>query len=1118
MADKDKIQIGKLPWNVQKPSHSSRKFSLVATMMSLARSRGNNACSVFLSNMADGPAEDEESEVFEITDFTTASEWERFIARLEEVLHEWMLAGGSHRTSSTSVGSTAFHPEPSKVKPLPEQETDDEREGTWAFVQENINFANFSFNIAYHYLKTRKSGTSRTSISHGGNEDSLPATVMDMFDMEFDFPPRVHCLSRWFGLKEFIVLSPAQNTEAIDNESRCHLLLSSIAIAFNNSKCEIPMFIQAHQRWRRLYYGLCLGGEFRTLFEMCHLKHTPPQYAHLAGLLEVFKDKLACPLSPLPPVTVSIRFTYILDEWTDYAWPQDLPHDPLCFECSEDHTEFAVLPFGACEDPVSELHLSTTWPCLTEDVVVDNSVYSDLDPMQAPEWSVRVRMCENPQCLLGDHFGSYMKLCYRQESTLQLLHQTHSDDSEADITQALQKLTDPGHGLPVASLSSAVTKATTHLSVLGELSPQEFAIPQPLLNHILKQLFPDANEDADSLQVMQDEICSKAKDACESSDSRKQDRFRGLKSAPEQSLTFSLATCLCLVYNRHGGLRAVAHLWHEFVLEMRYRWENDVFIPRLPIESPNLGCCLIHQKLQMLNCCIERRRSSRLKHGNVKQQNSAQTSTNKSSSNKDGLCLESEPKDSSSEGDEDEFFEAVEDFSSFPEPSDSGVNEITREGVLRRCGELYLLAKPCEPLYVPVTQEPAPMTEDMLQQHAEVLTQLGTTEEGARVRAQMQSASLLSDMEAFKAANPGCLLEDFVRWYSPNDWLQGPETVEEREELIRQQELATEALQESRNSTESAQVRENPDGWADDELEVTEEELLNIEKTAAAELMSEAKAGHVPELHSRPKWAEEGRLSLRMRVPGNMWEEVWHSAKPIPVRRQKRLFDETKEAEKVLHFLVSLKPSEVAFQLFPVLLHAILLRLEGAGGRDIVAIADVMDKVLKSARKLHWVMPDDLPHCEEIVREMQLAELVIARANSLQFKFRDALNFQRKKLQEVGGERSIDEFLAALREKPEVNVIGAGRGPAGRVIHRLFAKQATARLEQSRLENPSDSKSSSSPAQQDFPTPTGREYILRTSAPRPARSSRVSPQRMYCVLTADEFRLAGAFTEDVTFQ
>ena len=44
------------------------------------------------------------------------------------------------------------------------------------------------------------------------------------------------------------------------------------------------------------------------------------------------------------------------------------------------------------------------------------------------------------------------------------------------------------------------------------------------------------------------------------------------------------------------------------------------------------------------------------------------------------------------------------------------------------------------------------MTEDMLQEHAEVLTQLGTTQEGTRVRAQMQSASLLSDMEAFKVS------------------------------------------------------------------------------------------------------------------------------------------------------------------------------------------------------------------------------------------------------------------------------------------------------------------------------------------------------------------------------
>jgi len=39
----------------------------------------------------------------------------------------------------------------------------------------------------------------------------------------------------------------------------------------------------------------------------------------------------------------------------------------------------------------------------------------------------------------------------------------------------------------------------------------------------------------------------------------------------------------------------------------------------------------------------------------------------------------------------------------------------------------------------------------------------------------MQSACLLSDMEAFKAANPGCILGDFVRWYSPRDWVEEKE-------------------------------------------------------------------------------------------------------------------------------------------------------------------------------------------------------------------------------------------------------------------------------------------------------------------------------------------------------
>lgn len=52
-----------------------------------------------------------------------------------------------------------------------------------------------------------------------------------------------------------------------------------------------------------------------------------------------------------------------------------------------------------------------------------------------------------------------------------------------------------------------------------------------------------------------------------------------------------------------------------------------------------------------------------------------------------------------------------------------------------------------------------------------------------------------------------------------------------------------------------------------------------------------------------------------------------------------------------------------------------------------------------------------------------------------------------------------------------------------------------------------------------FPTPAAREYILRTVASRPAPYSKQFPQRMYCTLVdGAEYRLAGAFTSDTTFQ
>ncbi len=60
-----------------------------------------------------------------------------------------------------------------------------------------------------------------------------------------------------------------------------------------------------------------------------------------------------------------------------------------------------------------------------------------------------------------------------------------------------------------------------------------------------------------------------------------------------------------------------------------------------------------------------------------------------------------------------------------------------------------------------------------------------------------------------------------------------------------------------------------------------------------------------------------------------MWQEAWRNAKPVPARRQKRLFDDTREAEKVLQYLTSLKPGELTQMMLPTLLHAATLRIAG---------------------------------------------------------------------------------------------------------------------------------------------------------------------------------------------
>uniref|UniRef100_A0A671MR53 Rab3 GTPase-activating protein catalytic subunit n=1 Tax=Sinocyclocheilus anshuiensis TaxID=1608454 RepID=A0A671MR53_9TELE len=934
---------------------------------------------------------DPESEVFEITDFTTASEWERFISRVEEVLNDWKLIG-------SGVG-----------KPLEKGEL---TSGSWEETTQEISFSDFRFSITHHCLKQE---SAENESRDEPEEDACPLAMQDLLCMNNDFPPRAHCL----------LLNAVLNQDAVN----------TLFSQFSQNCVEtgqVPLLVQIQQKWRKVYAGECQGPGVRSDFEMVHLRKAPGQYTHLSGLLDVFKNKIGCPLTPLPPISISIRFTFVLQDGQQCSWPQQPPDFDALLAGEVGGVEFGKLPFGACEDPISELHLATTWPNLTEGIVVDNDVYSDLDPLQAPHWSVRVRKADNPQCLLGEFLTEFFKLCCRTETSEEILGRNAVEDEgkeNSDISQALSKLTEPA-AVPIHKLSVSSMMHSARKRIRRNRRAEESPLHNHVLNSILLYLFPDAALDkADWSEVR-------------STQEPDHHLYNQLKSAPSDSLTYRLALCVCMVNFHHGGVRAVAHLWQEFVLEMRYRWENNCLI------YGNVSVCLMWLCThQMLNCCIERKRAR--DDGRKSGASDAARSLPGDSEEEFFECLsdteemketESEKKtvspgkswDSWSDS-EEEFFECLSDTEEMKETESEKktASKSKAEGRLQPHGKRTLLNS-AEPLYIPITQEPAPMTEDLLEEQSEVLAKLGTSAEGAHLRARMQSACLLSDMESFKAANPGCCLEDFVRWYSPRDYVEEEGVDEVGQTVIR------------------------------------------------------------------------GDLSARMKIPGNMWVEAWETAKATPARRQKRLFDDTKEAEKVLHYLSQQNASDLTRHLMPCVLHAALLKIkEEEATEDIASVRKALQQVTAHASKLLRHPNPDFKKLEDVIVQMSAVEAVIACARSLKAKFGI-----------TGGQREddADELESLALQKLSDLITGTEQQHPDSVLTIPAALLAPLEDEAGRSGGTDDRK-----AVPDFPPPAGREVLLRTCVPRPAPYSKALPQRLFCVLTRDEFRLAGVFSSDTSF-
>jgi len=334
--------------------------------------------------------------------------------------------------------------------------------------------------------------------------------------------------------------------------------------------------------------------------------------------------------------------------------------------------------WGPEKCPLLSLYLHTTWPFFQEGKYHDHAYYSSLEPDKAPKWVIqadwsdffekdRDSMSQTP---LARSTNDLLTLGLNADPNVKWEHiipkpfSTYSDDSDDDIP------------------------------VFGES-----ALRQTNIEEDIRNLF----RNVESKPLLE-----------------KEPPISNPKTVPYGSL---LSRFILEIFDlRRISMLNVGSAWREFIAQVGKHWHRNKPLPYVS-GVPDLKCCLLHQKLQLLNECIYRKKK--------------------------------------------EESEWVDDIDKDLETSHNS----EPEGVEKPLEGYYLLNDAETLINIPLTLEQPMYTADVLQERFSTLQDLGTSMEATKKRAELQNAQLISDIAGFKAANPNGVLEDFIRWYSPNDWI-----------------------------------------------------------------------------------------------------------------------------------------------------------------------------------------------------------------------------------------------------------------------------------------------------------------------------------------------------------
>ncbi|XP_010520193.1 PREDICTED: rab3 GTPase-activating protein catalytic subunit isoform X2 [Tarenaya hassleriana] len=640
-----------------------------------------------------------------------------------------------------------------------------------------------------------------------------------------DWNGNSHDLQMCFGVKDFLLIAPQSASGVVLDAPESSKLLSSVAIALSNCASLWPAFVPVHDPSRKAYIGIQnMGTVFTRRFEADRIgSQVPVKLMHLEGLYELFVSKFVYSSVDFAMHIFRVHFMMRLT-YQSFPYDEDdeendmdgiMDEDAETAETHGGETRSKVhwdddCPWSewySAEDPLKGFELVVTWSDRTVENTLEMAELENASPNEAEKWALRAIFSpylDDPSQEKRIDFASQL-LCLVEALDMSF---------EAQFMEDFVSVENPSP----ENLKTAMI------------------VPPPtVLDRVVKDLFHEGSKLPDFIKG-------------------EHKLSRALKGAPLESLFAQF--CLHSMWFGNCNIRAIAVLWIEFVREARWCWEESQPLPKMPVDgSIDLSTCLIYQKLHLLSICIERKHemneefldcigSEDSSEGAVEDHHTAVKTMNTSADVELQRKLDSSITEATVDG--LGFDSETEIRSSVESRPANGI----RRGSAGPVGTMVLL-KSHQSLHAPFTLDPPLMTEDMHEERLQAVEAFG---DSLNFSGQLEKDILLSDMSAFKAANPNAVFEDFIRWHSPGDW----------------------ESQEPKDASPSI--------------------------------------GSMKEC-SQDKWPPHGRLSQRMSEHGNLWRKIWNDAPSLPAYDQKPLLDPNREGEKILHYLETVRPHQLLEQM-----------------------------------------------------------------------------------------------------------------------------------------------------------------------------------------------------------